>query len=66
MCAEMKYVVVPKDPLGDFIRVYLARAKDEEIRKRRAGSGGAVTAFLTYLLGEGELTRYSLLGRPRA
>ncbi len=62
----MKYVVVPKDPLGDFIRVYLARAKDEEIRKRRAGSGGAVTAFLTYLLGEGELTRYSLPGRPRA
>lgn len=51
----MEYVVVPKDPLGDFIRVYLAWAKDEEIRKRRAGSGGAVTAFLIYLLEEGEV-----------
>ncbi len=49
----MEYVVVPKDPLGNFIGVYLAQAKDEEIRKRRAGSGGAVTAFLTYLLEEG-------------
>lgn len=55
MCAEMEYVVVPKDPLGDFIRVYLAWAKDEEIRRRRAGSGGAVTAFLIYLLEEGEV-----------
>ncbi len=51
----MEYVVVPKDPLGDFIRVYLAWAKDEEIRRRRAGSGGAVTAFLIYLLEEGEV-----------
>lgn len=53
MRVDMEYVVVPKDPLGDFIRVYLAWAKDEEIRRRRAGSGGAVTAFLAYLLEEG-------------
>ena len=46
-------MVSPKDPLGEYKAIYLARAVEEEIRKRRIGSGGAVTALLCYMLEEG-------------
>ncbi|HIP75494.1 MAG TPA: coenzyme F420 hydrogenase [Thermococcus paralvinellae] len=39
--------------LGTVFGVYLARAKDEEIRRRKVASGGAVTALLTYALEKG-------------
>ncbi len=49
----MSYIVHPDKPLGDYKAVYLARASSEEIRKRRIGSGGAVTALLLYMIEEG-------------
>ncbi|MEO2151299.1 MAG: Coenzyme F420 hydrogenase/dehydrogenase, beta subunit C-terminal domain [Thermococcus sp.] len=39
--------------LGQFRGVYLARAKDEEILRRKVASGGAVTALLCYALDKG-------------
>ncbi|AMM54737.1 Coenzyme F420 hydrogenase/dehydrogenase, beta subunit C-terminal domain [Pyrococcus kukulkanii] len=39
--------------LGSVVGVYLARAKDEEILKRKVASGGAVTAMLIYALEKG-------------
>ncbi len=53
MCSEVDFLVVPKEPLGEYVRIYLAQAASEEIRRRRVGSGGAVTAFLIYLLDSG-------------
>lgn len=41
---------VSESLLGQFYGVYLARAKDEEILKRKVASGGAVTALLCYAL----------------
>ena len=40
----------PKKPLGEYIGVYLSRAIDPKIRRQRVGSGGAITAFLCYLI----------------
>ena len=48
----MSFMVSRDKPLGDFISIYLARATDEDIRRRRVGSGGAVTAMLIYMLEE--------------
>jgi len=39
--------------LGQFYGVYLARARDEEILRRKIASGGAVTALLCYALDRG-------------
>lgn len=41
------------DPLGEYVAIYLGWSRDEAIRRRRVGSGGAVTSFLIYLLEEG-------------
>ncbi len=49
----MSFVVSRDKPLGDYRAIYLARATDEEIRKRRVGSGGAVTSMLIYMLEKG-------------
>lgn len=47
----MSSFIVSKDkPLGDYVSIYLARALDENIRRRRVGSGGAVTSILVYML----------------
>ena len=46
-------VVTPDKPLGDYVQIYLARSKDQDILRRRAGSGGAVTSLLLYMLDEG-------------
>ena len=47
----MSSFIVSRDkPIGDYVSIYLARAADENIRKRRVGSGGAVTSILIYLL----------------
>ncbi len=45
----MSLVSIEK-PLGEYLEVYLARSTDEEIRKRRTASGGAVTSLLVYML----------------
>ncbi len=39
--------------LGSFLKVYLGRAKEEEIIRERSASGGAVTAITLYSLEEG-------------
>ncbi len=39
--------------LGTVLEVYLARARDEEVRNRKTASGGAVTALLIYALEKG-------------
>lgn len=49
----MTYIVTPENPLGEYVTIFLGWAADEEIRRRRVGSGGAVTSFLIYLLDEG-------------
>ncbi len=46
----VSYIVDPNKPLGEYRSMYLARAVDREIRSRRIGSGGAVTALLLYML----------------
>ena len=46
-------VVELSKPLGDYVEVFLGRSSNEEIRRGRLGSGGAVTSLLIYLLEEG-------------
>lgn len=46
-------VVSPEKPLGEYIKIYLARSKDPEVIKRKPASGGAVTTLLLYMLDEG-------------
>ncbi len=46
-------VVSPDKPLGEYVKIYLARSKDPEVVKRKPGSGGAVTTLLLYMLDEG-------------
>ncbi len=46
----MAYPIPIDKPLGEYKSVYLARASDESIRRRRIGSGGAVTALLLYMI----------------
>lgn len=46
----MAYPIPIDKPLGEYKNIYLARAKDESIRKRRIGSGGAITALLLYMI----------------
>ena len=49
----MTLPLIPRNPLGEYINIYLARSKDPEILSRRVGSGGAVTSILCYLLDKG-------------
>jgi len=49
----MAYPIPLDKPLGEYHGMYLAKARDESIRKRRIGSGGAVTALLLYMIEEG-------------
>lgn len=42
-------IVSPEKPLGDYVRIYLARSKIPEIIKKGIG-GGAVTSILLYML----------------
>ncbi|WP_240912030.1 MULTISPECIES: Coenzyme F420 hydrogenase/dehydrogenase, beta subunit C-terminal domain [unclassified Thermococcus] len=44
---------VSENLLGNVFGIYLARATDEEILKRKVASGGAVTALLAYALEKG-------------
>ncbi|WFO75952.1 Coenzyme F420 hydrogenase/dehydrogenase, beta subunit C-terminal domain [Desulfurococcaceae archaeon MEX13E-LK6-19] len=46
-------MIQPDKPLGEYIAIYLARAADPNIRVKRVGSGGAVTALLLYMLEHG-------------
>ena len=48
----MAYPIPLNKPLGEYKGMYLARAKEENIRRRRIGSGGAVTALLLYMIEE--------------
>ena len=45
--------ITPENPIGNVRKVYLAQSIDERIRKMRAGSGGAVTSILCYLVEKG-------------
>jgi len=49
----MTLPLTPRNPIGEYINIYLARSKDPEILSRRVGSGGAVTSILCYLLDKG-------------
>ncbi len=42
-----------ENPIGDYLEVYLAKSADEEIRKKKTASGGAVTSLLIYMLENG-------------
>lgn len=46
----MSFIISPKQPLGSYKKIFLARATKEEIRRRRVGSGGAVTSICIFLL----------------
>jgi len=61
----MSFMVSRDKPLGDFKAIYLARATDEEIRKRRVGSGGAVTSILIYMLEKGVIDAVVAAKRKR-
>ena len=45
--------VTPEEPLGKYREAFLARSTSEEIRRRKVGSGGAVTSILMYMLEKG-------------
>ncbi len=45
--------VTPRNPLGEYINIYIARSKDPEVLSRKIGGGGAVTSILCYLLDKG-------------
>ncbi len=47
------FPITVDNPIGEYVAAYLGWSKDESIRRRRVGSGGAVTSFLIYLLEEG-------------
>jgi len=49
----MSFMVSRERPLGDFISIYLARSRDEEIRSKKMVGGGAITSILIYLIEEG-------------
>lgn len=49
----MTLPLTPRNPIGEYINIYLARSKDPEILSLRVGSGGAVTSILCYLLDKG-------------
>ncbi len=49
----MTLPLTPRNPLGEYINIYIARSKDPEILSRKVGSGGAVTSILCYLLDKG-------------
>jgi len=42
-----------ENPLGEYRSVYLANTLREDVRRRRTGSGGAVTSLLMYMLDAG-------------
>ncbi len=45
-------VVSPDKPLGEYVKIYLARSRDPQVLEKKPGSGGAVTSILLYMLEE--------------